>query len=464
VKALPVATDAPRGQAPARASATRTPYRIIIVGGGAGGLPLATALGDRYGRAGKAEITLVDRNETHMWKPLLHEVAAGRMDADAHDVDYLAVAHWHGFRFHQGMFGGLSRNRRELTLQAVIDDDGREMLPVRTLDYDMLILCVGSTGNDFGIPGVAEHAISLDTARDARRFHRRLLSASVRADAQAGAGKRHGVDIAIIGAGATGVELAAELRHTTRAHAGYGLRHLEPARDVRLTIIEAAPRILPQLNERIATAATTLLRDLDIAVRVGERVTSVDEQGVHTAGDGVGALIPADLVVWAAGIQAPAFLDDLDGLETNRAHQLVVQTTLQTTRDPDVFAFGDCAACPWPDGPRQGALVPPRAQAARQQAQLLVKTVAARLAGRPLPVFRFRDLGSLVSLGELTAVGNLMGRLIGGSMLIQGLVARWMYASLYKLHQVSIHGYLRVALDSIGRFLRRRMEPRVKLH
>jgi NADH dehydrogenase len=461
-----VATEAARAEAPARASTSSAPYHIVVVGGGAGGLPLAAALGDRYGRRGKAEITLVDRNETHMWKPLLHEVAAGRMNADAHDVDYLAVAHWHGFRFHQGKVGGLSRARRELALQPVIDDDGREMLPARTLCYDMLIVCVGSTGNDFGIPGVAEHAISLDTARDAHRFHRRLLSASVRADAQAGAGNRHGVDIAIIGAGATGVELAAELRYTTRAHAGYGLRHLEPGRDVRLTIIEAAPRILPQLNERVATAATTLLRDLDIAVRVGERVTRVDEQGVHTAGDGAGGgtLIPADLVVWAAGIQAPAFLDDLDGLETNRAHQLVVQTTLQTTRDPDVFAFGDCAACPWPDGPRPGALVPPRAQAARQQAQLLVKTVAARLGGRPLPTFRFRDLGSLVSLGELTAVGNLMGRLIGGSMLIQGLIARWMYASLYKLHQVSIHGYLRVALDSVGRFLRRRMEPRVKLH
>ena len=112
----------------------------------------------------------------------------------------------------------------------------------------------------------------------------------------------------------------------------------------------------------------------------------------------------------------------------------------------------------------EGALVPPRAQAARQQALLLVKTVKARLAGRPLPVFHFRDFGSLVSLGELSAVGSLMGRLIGGSIVIQGLIARWMYTSLYKLHQVSIHGYVRVAFDTIGRFLRRRMEPRVKLH
>jgi len=193
---------------------------------------------------------------------------------------------------------------------------------------------------------------------------------------------------------------------------------------------------------------------------VNERVMCVDESGVETAN---GARFPADLVVWAAGIQAPAWLSDLDGLETNRAHQLVVQTTLQTTRDPDVFAFGDCAACPWPEaGPK--AIIPPRAQAARQQANMLVKTIAARLAGRPLPTFRFVDYGSLVSLGELSAVGNLMGRLIGGSMLIQGLIARWMYAMLYKLHQIAIYGFMRVALDTVGRFLRRRLEPRVKLH
>jgi NADH:ubiquinone reductase (H+-translocating) len=440
---------------------TAIPHRIVIVGGGAGGLPLATALGDKFGRRGLAEVTLVDRYETHVWKPLLHEVAAGRMDADAHDVNYLALGHWHRFRFKQGAVGGVDRARRELKLQAVKDDEGREMLPERIVPYDMLVFCVGSTTNDFGVPGVATHAISLDTARDAKRFHRKLLAACVRADSQAAAGQPTGVDIVIIGAGATGVELAAEIRHTTRAHAGYGLEHLHPAKDVRLTLIEAAPRILPQLKERIALAVTELLARLDVAVRVSERVTGVDAAGVHTAS---GAFVPADLVVWAAGIQAPSFLAGLDGLEVNRANQLVVTTTLQTTGDPDVFAFGDCAACPWPEAGKEGALIPPRAQAARQQALLLVKTVKARLEGRPLPVFHFRDFGSLVSLGELSAVGNLMGRLIGGSMVIQGLIARWMYNSLYKLHQVSIHGYVRVAFDTVGRFLRRRMEPRVKLH
>ena len=437
-------------------------HRIVIVGGGAGGLPLATALGDKLGdkKEGRAEITLVDRFETHLWKPLLHEVAAGRMDADAHDIDYLALGYWHHFRFRQGAIVALDRARRKLTLGAVDDDEGKLMLPERVLAYDTLILCIGSTTNDFGVPGVAANAISLDTAIDADRFHRKLLAACVRADDAAAHGKLAHVDIVIIGAGATGVELAAEIRQTTRAHVGYGLDKLDPEKDIHLTLLEAAPRILPQLGEKIARAATELLAGLDVSVRAEERVTAVDASGVHTAN---GGFLPADLVVWAAGIQAPAVLATLDGLEVNRLNQLVVTETLQTTRDPDILAFGDCAACPWPGG-SEGRMVPPRAQAAHQQALLLRRSMLARLAGKTLPAYRYRDFGSLVSLGELTAVGNLMGRLIGGSMLIQGLIARWMYVSLYKMHQLSIHGYVRVAFDTIGRFLRRRMEPRVKLH
>ena len=436
-------------------------HKIVIVGGGAGGLPLACVLGDKLGRKGVAEITLVDHLETHVWKPLLHEVAAGRMDVDMHGIDYLTLAHWHRFRFRQGHVVGLDRARRELHLSAVKFENGDEMLPPRTLTYDTLILCVGSISNDFGIPGVAEHAISLDTALDAERFHRLLLGVCVRADSRAANGGSPLVDIVIIGAGATGVELAAEIRQTTRAHAGYGLDHLDTVNDIHLTLLEAAPRILPPLSEKIAEAATELLAQLKIDVQSGEPVAEVMRDGVRTRS---GRFFHADLVVWAAGIKAPAWLNELDGLEVNRNNQLVVLPTLQTTRDPNIFAFGDCAACPRIEPEHAGLLVPPRAQAAHQQATMLVKSMRSRLEGKPLPEFRFQDYGSLVSLGELSAVGNLMGRLIGGNMVIQGLIARVMYASLYKLHQISIYGYLRVALDTIGRFLRRRLEPRVKLH
>jgi NADH dehydrogenase len=440
--------------------AASTPHRILIVGGGAGGLPLAAALGERLARRGLAEVTLVDPYPTHVWKPLLHEVAAGRMDADSHGVDYPAIAHRHGFRFRQGAMTGLDRAARTIRVGAVFDDEGTEVLPERSLAYDTLVIAVGSESNDFGVPGVAAHAIKLDTPPQAERFHRRLLAASVRADLRKGEGGDGTVCVAIIGAGATGVELAAEIRHSTRAHATYGLDHLDPERDIRIALIEAAPRILPPLSEKIAAAATELLAALRVDVHTGERVVEVTGEEVRTAS---GRRLPADLLVWAAGIKAPAWLAGLDGLETNRANQLLVHETLQSTRDPDVFAFGDCAACPWPQsGP--GAILPPRAQVAHQQATLLAKSMRARLAGRPLPAFRFRDYGSLVSLGELSAVGSLMGGLIGGSLLVQGLIARWMYASLYKMHQVALHGVALVAFDTVGRTLRGGLEPRVKLH
>jgi len=303
------------------------PHHIVIVGGGAAGLPLATRLGDGLGRKKQVTVTLVDHNASHLWKPLLHEVAAGRVDADLHDVDYFLLAYWHNFRFRQGDVIGLDRKQHELRLGVVRDEDGAEILPERVVRYDTLIFCVGSVNNDFGIPGVSDRAIALDAPADAERFHRRLLAACVSADERRAHDEPATVDVVIIGAGATGVELAAEVRHCTRAHASYGLEFLKPERDVRLTLIEAAPRILPPLSENIAKAATDLLRELDVAVRTGERVTSIDADGVHTESKGGGAqVLEADLVAWAAGIKAPAWLDDLDGLEVNRGHQLVVDT------------------------------------------------------------------------------------------------------------------------------------------
>ncbi|MGI9025776.1 MAG: NAD(P)/FAD-dependent oxidoreductase, partial [Burkholderiaceae bacterium] len=163
---------------------------------------------------------------------------------------------------------------------------------------------------------------------------------------------------------------------------------------------------------------------------------------------------------------ASEVLEHFDGLETNRAHQLVVRTTLQTTRDDNIFAIGDCAACPWIG--RQGQTIPPRAQAAHQQASHMVGQIARRLAGRPLTDWHYRDFGSLISLGEYSTVGNLMSGLARGlsksTLWVDGWFARIMYLSLYKLHELALHGYWKVALDTLARMITRRTEPRVKLH
>lgn len=433
-------------------------HRIVIAGGGAGGLELATRLGDRLGRRGRAQVTLVDRSRTHLWKPLLHEVAAGSMDVDQHMLDYLAQARWHHFRFQLGAMQGLDRERRVLHIAPTHDEEGRLLIGEREIPYDTLVIAVGSRSNDFGTPGAREHAISLDTAPQAGRFHNRLINACIRANAQAEPLRPEQLQVAIIGAGATGVELAAELHHTTRELVAYGLEKIDAGRDIRITLIEAGPRVLPALPERLSESTTGLLRALDVQVLTGARVTAIEHDGVQLAD---GRKIPAELTVWAAGIKAPDFLKDLAGLETNRLNQLLVTPTLQTTRDADIFALGDCAACAWPG---RGQNVPPRAQAAHQQATRLADNLERRLAGKALRPFVYRDFGSLVSLGEYSTVGSLMGALVGGSLFIEGLFARFMYVSLYRMHLYALHGFAKVFFDTLARMITRRTEPRVKLH
>ena len=434
-------------------------HRIVIVGGGAGGLELATRLGDRLGRRGRARVILVDCARTHLWKPLLHEVAAGSMDLYEHDLDYLAQARWHHFEFQLGRMDGLDRSRRVINIPPTHDEiSGEELIPRREIPYDTLVLAVGSTTNDFGTPGARQHAISLDTPEQAELFHRKLVNACIRANAQEEPLRPEQLNVAIIGGGATGVELAAELHKTTRELVAYGFEKIDPERDIKMTIIEAGPRILAALPERVSLAARDLLNSLGVEVLTDERVTQVRDDAVITAS---GRTIGVELAVWAAGIKAPDFLHELDGLETNRINQLLVHQTLQTTRDPAVFAIGDCACCPWP---KHAPCVPARAQAAHQQATHLVRNLKRRLRGRPLQPYVYRDFGSLVSLGEYSTVGSLMGKLVGGSMFVEGLFARIMYVSLYRMHLYALHGLAKVVFDVMGRLFTRRTEPRVKLH
>ena len=433
-------------------------HRIVVVGGGAGGLELVTRLGNQLGKRGRAHVTLIEKARTHFWKPHLHEIAAGSIDINDHAIDYLAQSHWHGFRYRLGAMAGLDRARREVHVAPVLDDRGTPITPPYTRGYDTLVLATGSTTNDFGTPGVQEHAIALETPEEAERFHVRMVNACIRAHVQGAQAGPHQVAVAIVGAGATGVELAAELRKALRLLVTYGLDQIDPERDIQIHLIEAGPRILPALPERIANAAAELLKGLGVQLHCGTKVSAVRADGVELEGH---AFVPAHLVVWAAGIKAPSWLRELDGLETNRLNQLVVRPTLQTTRDDAVFAIGDCAAAPWLG--HEGT-VPPRAQAAHQQASHLAAQLPRRLKGLPLKPYRYRDFGSLVSLGEYSTVGNLMGFISGKSLRIEGWFAKIMYRSLYKMHEMALHGPIKVTFDTLSRLLTRGTEPHVKLH
>lgn len=430
-----------------------SPRRIVIVGGGAGGLHLATRLGRKLGRGGQFLITLVDRSSTHVWKPLLHEVAAGTLDTGVEQLGYIPQANRSGFRYWPGEMTGLDRAARTIRLAALRDTEGRQVLPERDLPYDILVIAVGSTANDFGIPGVAEYARLIDSRAQADAFNDALRAEILRTLAGPPEGT---LDIAIVGAGATGVELSAELNTALDFAAAYGLPGLR--KRMRLTLVETAPRILGALPERVAASSQAELERQGVTVLTNAQVSEV-ERGALVLKDG--RRIPATLKVWAAGIRAPDFLKNLDGLETTRNNQLVIRPTLQTTLDDAVYAIGDCASLIPPGEERPlGAT----AQVAQQQAIHLARSLAGVVAGQPPTPFNYSHKGALVALGRYNAFGSLGKRgLLGGGLFVQGKFAQLSYASLYRRHQLGLFGFWRSMLYWAADLLRHASRPKVKL-
>ena len=435
--------------------------KIVVVGGGAGGLELATKLGRKLGRSGKAQITLVDRNRTHLWKPLLHEVAAGSLDAGIDALSYQSHARNHGFEFQLGTLTNINREAKRIVLAPILGEKGEVVLGEREVAYDYLVMAIGSVSNDFNTPGVRDNCIFLDSPDQAFRFHGLLMNQFLQFASDCKPGDEsckpsEKVKIAIVGAGATGVELSAELYNAVEELASYGYKNL--SRDsLKVTVVEAGPRILPALPERISAAAHQEMSNLGVDVRTATFVSEATPEGLKTKD---GELIEANLMVWAAGIKAPDFMKDIGGLETNRINQLVVKNTLQTTRDEHIFVIGDCAACAMEDG----KMVPPRAQSAHQMADRALANILAMMQGKELKAYSYMDYGSLVSMSRFSTVGSLMGNLMRGSMMVEGRIARFVYISLYRMHQVALHGYIKTGLMMLVGQINRILRPRLKLH
>lgn len=432
--------------------------QIVVVGGGAGGLELVRKLGARLGREA-FDVILVERSRTHVWKPLLHEVAAGALDANMDEVGYGRHANRWGYRFFFGSLEGIDRQARQVVIAPILDENGVELIARHRIRYDYLVIAVGSVSNDFGTPGVMQHCLFLEDREQADRFRLKLLNHCLRVSRALAADPpaEAYVDVAIVGGGATGVELAAELYNAASALKHYGLEVFDERR-LRVTLIEAGPRILPALPEKLAQAAKQELETLGVRVLEGTAVTEVTPGAMRTAG---GEEIRADMLVWAAGVRGPELLQRMDGLEATRNNQLVVLPSLQTTRDPRIFAIGDCCFFR-PEGADKP--IPPRAQAAHQMAATALANILNLIRNDPLEPFVYRDRGSLVSLSRFSTVGSLMGNLVGGRMAIEGRLARLVYLSLYNMHLVAIHGWLKgVALIALGH-ANQVVRPRLKLH
>lgn len=430
--------------------------KIVIVGGGAGGLELASKLGRKLG---PDVVTLVDSRLTHIWKPSLHEVAAGTLDVHAEGVSYQMLAHDNNFTFVYGSMTQLNKADKKIVISEVFADNGNSLIPERVIDYDYLVMAVGSVSNYFNVPGAAQHTISLNGPEDAEAFRAKMIrhlhyaNGPQRRDSEDNAG----VDIVIIGGGATGVELAAELAEARNEFAAYGIHKLDTSKSIRVTILEGSPRVLAPLPERVSESAARLLAEREVRIHTGCRVVDITSTQVS---DSTGKSYKADITVWAAGIKAPDFLGTL-GLPVARSGALIVDGLLRVEGYHSIYALGDCAAFTGTDG----KMAPPRAQTAHQQADYLYKRFMAMANGR-MPSekpYVYRDYGSLVSIGTSTSVGNLMGSL-AGRWFIEGWFARIMYVSLHLLHHRAILGTVRTGVLALARFLIKRTSPLVKLH
>ncbi|MFC1518719.1 NAD(P)/FAD-dependent oxidoreductase [Pseudomonadota bacterium] len=427
---------------------------IVIVGGGAGGMEIATKLGHKVGRKAKAKVTLVDCAESHVWKPLLHEVATGALDIGIDAISYRGHASAHGYHFQQGAMIDINRDDKHIILAPINDENGDELLPARHIPYDYLVIAIGSVANDFNIPGVKEHSLFLDNTEQAMQIRKLLLNKFMRY------ASHHQLDdkikIAVVGAGATGVEMSAEMHHAVEQLSGFGYKIDTSLLEVSL--IEADGRILPKVGKvEISDSVTRELKQLGVKVMTNTRITQVTPEGLSTTDN---TLIPADMVIWSTGVKAPNFLNNIGGLESNHINQVMVKQNMQTTLDPSIFSIGDCAACPQADG----SWVPPRGQSARQMALMTADNIMLMLAGKdPKNEYVYKDLGSLVNLSKFHTVGNLMS-FMGGGVLVEGKIARFVYTSLYRRHLIELHGVVKGTLMMLAKGISRIIHPHLKLH
>ncbi|MFK8015495.1 MAG: NAD(P)/FAD-dependent oxidoreductase [Gammaproteobacteria bacterium] len=427
--------------------------RIVVLGGGAGGLELVVRLARKLKRDPNTEVVLVDKNPTHIWKPLFHEVATGSMNSYHDEASYRMLARKHRFSFVLGMAQSIDLTAQTIELDSINDDEGREMMPERTVHFDQLIVAVGSLSNDFGIDGVRDFSKQLDSREQAELFHKNFAAQLHRVNASEQPDAK--LSIAIVGGGATGVELAADMHNVVQRLREFGFEHFSEER-LSVCVIEAAPGLLPRLPPRIGASVEQELERIGVSVRTNTMVARVAEDAVYTKED---EAIDADISVWAAGVKAPSWLAQ-SGFPVDRLGRIEVNDALVVKGFDNVMAIGDCCACTMKDG----AEVPPRAQAAHQMASIAARNVLAMRKGKPNKPFVYRDFGSLVSLSKFSTVGNLMGNLVRGTVFVEGWVARLVYLSLYRLHQSAVHGKMSTLLIMLGDRIYKATRAEVKLH
>lgn len=407
--------------------------RVVIVGGGFGGLTAAQAL-----KHAPVEVLLIDRRNHHLFQPLLYQVATAALSPADIAAPIRKVLR-------------RQRNAEVLLAEVTGIDTAARTVSVGThsIAYDYLILAAGATHSYFSNPEWEQHAPGLKTIEDATEIRRRFLlafeSAEVEADPEA---RRAALTFVIVGGGPTGVELAGAIAEISRSVIPQDFRRVD-TRTARVVLVEALPRILPAMPEKCSADAKQQLEEMGVEVLLSTRVTRVDESGV-VAGDRGETIIPARNVFWAAGVKASP-LGALLGAECDRAGRVVVQPDLSMAAHPEVFVIGDMAAA---KDPRTGALVPGVAQAAmqggRHVARIIAAEVQAKQSGReaaPRPAFVYVDKGNMATIGRYRAVADIAGRRL------RGFVAWLIWSFIHVLFLINFRSRLAVMFSWVWTYL-----------
>jgi len=436
-----------------KSQSSRERKQIVVVGGGAGGLELVVKIARKLRRDTQVRVVLVDKNASHIWKPLLHEVATGSLDSHHDETSYRMLARKHGFDFVLGTVTGVNTQSSYIGIAAEIDEDGIALVDAREISYDELVLSPGSLSNDFGTTGVMDHCVKLDSREQAERFHKLYLKQLHRVNSASDDSSK--LSVVIVGGGATGVELAADLHNVAGRLQDYGFESFSQSR-LQVSVIEAGPLLLPRLPERIGVSVQKELEAIGVDVLTSTKINSADSDALTTSD---GGRIPANISVWAAGVRAPGFLADSD-LPVDNIGRVKVNPDLTVEGFPDISAIGDCCCCATDDG----GTVPPRAQSAHQMATIAAYNVVARHKQKATREFVYKDFGSLISLSRFSTVGNLMGNLMRGTVFVEGWMARLFYLSLYRMHQNAVHGPVSTLLIMLGDRIYKHTRAELKLH
>ena len=395
---------------------------MVVVGGGFGGVQAVLKL-----RRAPIEVTLVDRRNFHLFQPLTYQVATGALSPGEIAYPLRAI---------------FKRNRNIRVLMAEVADfnlDARELhlrsvsavpAPDR-LGYDTLIVAGGSNYSYFGHEEWRMHAAEVKSLESALAVRSRLLAAFEAAEAEPNADARGPwLTFVVVGAGATGVEIAGQIAELARDTLRRDFRTIDPRR-ARILLVEAADRVLTSFPPSLSAKAERSLQRLGVTVLTGRTVTGIDGAGVTLVGrDGGSERIASRAVVWAAGVTASGLagrLAELTGGERDRSGRVTVESDLTLPGYPEVFAIGDMVRVRDADG--EPVVLPGVAPVAMQQGRYAARVVRARLRGRQRAAFRYRDKGNLATIGRGSAVADIKG------LRLSGLVAwaAWLVVHLWYL-------------------------------